>query len=66
VPRDAEELAAGIAAFIDHRLTRDGRRRSLARYACALESVHNPELREILVPRENAGCQSVFAFLPAP
>jgi DNA-binding transcriptional regulator YbjK len=63
VPRGAEELAAGIAAFIDHRLTGDGRRRSLARYACALESVHNPELREILVPRENAGRQVVRDFL---
>ncbi|GAA2648143.1 TetR/AcrR family transcriptional regulator [Streptomyces vastus] len=65
VPRDAEELAAGIAAFIEHRLTGDGRRRSLARYACALESVHHPELREILVPRENAGRQVVRDFLAA-
>ncbi|GAB2973309.1 hypothetical protein GCM10023080_041910 [Streptomyces pseudoechinosporeus] len=65
VPRDAEELAAGIAAFIKHRLTGDGRRRSLARYACAIESVHHPELREILVPRENAGRQVVRDFLAA-
>ncbi|MER5224271.1 TetR/AcrR family transcriptional regulator [Streptomyces flaveus] len=65
VPRNAEELAAGIAAFIEHRLTGDGRRRSLARYACALEGVHHPELREILVPRENAGRQVVRDFLAA-
>ncbi len=65
MPRDAEELAAGIAAFIEHRLTGDGRRRSLARYACALESVHHPELREILVPRQNAGRQVVRDFLTA-
>ncbi|TJZ54189.1 TetR family transcriptional regulator [Streptomyces piniterrae] len=65
VPRDAEELAAGIAAFIEQRLTGDGRRRSLARYACAIESVHHPELREILVPRENAGRQVVRDFLAA-
>ncbi|MGW1891167.1 TetR/AcrR family transcriptional regulator [Streptomyces sp. NPDC002004] len=65
VPRDAGELAAGIAAFVEHRLTADGRRRSLARYACAIESVHHPELREILVPRENAGRHVVRDFLAA-
>lgn len=65
VPRNAEELVAGIAAFIEQRLTGDGRRRSLARYACAIESVHHPELREILVPRQNAGRQVVRDFLAA-
>ncbi|MCX4986145.1 TetR/AcrR family transcriptional regulator [Streptomyces sp. NBC_00572] len=65
VPRNAEELAAGLAAFAGLRLTGDGRRRSLARYACALESVHHPELREILVPRDNAGRRLVEAFLVA-
>lgn len=65
VPRDAEELVAGIAAFVGQRLTGDGRRRSLARYACAIESVHHPELREILVPRQNAGRNVVRDFLAA-
>ncbi|MFF7790914.1 TetR family transcriptional regulator C-terminal domain-containing protein [Streptomyces sp. NPDC007991] len=63
VPRTAEELVAGIAAFVEQRLTGEGRRRSLARYACAIESVHHPELREILVPRRNAGRQAVCDFL---
>ncbi|GGM15785.1 putative transcriptional regulator, TetR family protein [Streptomyces fumigatiscleroticus] len=65
VPRTAEELVAGLAAFVEQRLTGDGRRRSLARYACALESVHHPELREILVPRQNAGRRVVHDFLAA-
>lgn len=65
VPRSAEELVAEMAAFLDRRLTGEGRRRSLARYACAIESVHHPELREILVPRENAGRQVVRDFLTA-
>ncbi|MEV5315154.1 TetR family transcriptional regulator C-terminal domain-containing protein [Streptomyces sp. NPDC052610] len=62
-PRDAAELAARIAAFCERRLTGEGRRRSLARYACAIESVHHPELREILVPRENAALNLVRDFL---
>lgn len=65
VPRDAEELVAGIAAFVERRLVGEGRRRSLARYACAIESVHHPELREILLPRENAGRDVVRHFLAA-
>ncbi|MFD3532651.1 TetR/AcrR family transcriptional regulator [Streptomyces sp. NPDC058664] len=63
--RDARELAAALAAFVGRRLTGDGRRRSLARYACALESVHHPELREILVPRDNAARRIVRDFLAA-
>ncbi|GHF54676.1 TetR/AcrR family transcriptional regulator [Streptomyces griseosporeus] len=63
VPRGTEELVAGIAALVERRLTGEGRRRTLARYACALESVHQPELREILAPRENAGRDLVRAFL---
>lgn len=63
VPRDAEELTAGLAAFCWGRLTGEGRRRTLARYACAIESVHHAELREILVPRENAGRRRVVEFL---
>ncbi|MGW0825765.1 TetR/AcrR family transcriptional regulator [Streptomyces sp. NPDC002845] len=63
VPRDGGELAAGIAAFVEQRLAGDGRRRSLARYACAIDSVCHPELREILVPRENAARQAVRDFL---
>ncbi|MBT2505909.1 TetR family transcriptional regulator C-terminal domain-containing protein [Streptomyces sp. ISL-98] len=62
-PQSADELTAGIAALVERRLTGDGRRRSLTRYACAIESVHHPELREILVPRENAGRQVVHDFL---
>lgn len=65
VPRDAEELVAGIAALVELRLTGEGRQRSLARYACAIESVHHPELREILATRENAGRQVVHDFLAA-
>lgn len=65
VPQSAEELAAGIVALVEHRLVGEGRRRSLARYACAIESVHLPELREILVPRENAGRRVVCDFLTA-
>jgi DNA-binding transcriptional regulator YbjK len=65
VPQSAEELVTGIAAFLEQRLTGEGRRRSLARYACAIESVHHPELREILVPRVNAGRQVVHDFLTA-
>ncbi|MFE2386742.1 TetR/AcrR family transcriptional regulator [Streptomyces misionensis] len=63
--RDAGELAAGIAALVRVRLTGDGRRRSLARYACAVESARHPELREILVPRENRARQAVCDFLAA-
>lgn len=65
VPRNADELVAGIAAFVRQRLTGDGRRRSLARYACAIESVHHPELREILVPRQNTARRAVRDFLAA-
>ncbi|MEU0743624.1 TetR family transcriptional regulator C-terminal domain-containing protein [Streptomyces sp. NPDC006134] len=65
VPRDARELAAALGALVERRLTGDGRRRSLARYACAIESVHHPGLREILVPRDNAARQAVRAFLAA-
>ena len=64
-PQSAEELAAGIVALAGLRLDGEGRRRSLARYACAIESVHHPELREILVPRENAGRRVVCDFLTA-
>jgi DNA-binding transcriptional regulator YbjK len=63
VPRDAEELVAGLVAFCALRLNGEGRRRTLARYACAIESVHHPELREILVPRENAGRRVAVEFL---
>ncbi|SHH40151.1 TetR/AcrR family transcriptional regulator [Streptomyces sp. 3214.6] len=65
VPRSVEDLVAGIAAFIEQRLTGEGRRRSLARYACAIESVHHPELQEILMPRQNAARQAARDFLAA-
>ncbi|MEV7180030.1 TetR family transcriptional regulator C-terminal domain-containing protein [Kitasatospora sp. NPDC093679] len=65
VPRTAEEMVDGVALLARHRLTGEGRRRSLARYACTVESVRDPELREILIPRENAGRESVRLFLAA-
>ncbi|QWF83996.1 TetR/AcrR family transcriptional regulator [Amycolatopsis sp. CA-230715] len=65
VPRDAAELTDGISAFIRMRLEGEGRRRSLARYACVVESAHHAELREILLPRENAAREIVRAFLTA-
>ncbi|MFH7334339.1 TetR/AcrR family transcriptional regulator [Streptomyces sp. KHY 26] len=65
VPRTAAELTAGIGELIRVRLTGDGRRRTLARYACVVESVYHPELREILVPRENRARRSVCEFLAA-
>ena len=61
--RTAEELVDGMVLLTRRRLTGAGRRRSLARYACAVESVRDPELREILVPRENAGREAVRLFL---
>ncbi|WP_031073483.1 TetR/AcrR family transcriptional regulator [Streptomyces sp. NRRL S-118] len=61
--RTVEELVDGMARLTRQRLTGEGRRRSLARYACAVESVRDPELREILVPRENAGREAVRLFL---
>ncbi|MEU2672990.1 TetR family transcriptional regulator C-terminal domain-containing protein [Streptomyces sp. NPDC007164] len=65
VPRAAAELTEGLAGFVERRLTGEGRQRSLARYACAVESVRHPELREILVPRQNAARDAVRAFLRA-
>ena len=62
-PRTAGELVDGMASLTRQRLTGEGRRRSLARHACAVESVRDPELREILVPRENAGRETVRRFL---
>ncbi|MBB5117862.1 TetR family transcriptional regulator [Streptomyces eurocidicus] len=63
--RTAEDLVNGMALLTHERLTGEGRRRSLARYACTIESVRDPELREILVPRENAGREAVRLFLAA-
>ncbi|MFH9740962.1 TetR/AcrR family transcriptional regulator [Streptomyces roseolus] len=63
--RTAEELVDGLVTLTRQRLGGEGRRRSLARYACAVESVRDPELREILVPRENPGRQAVRTFLAA-
>ncbi|MFD0532165.1 TetR/AcrR family transcriptional regulator [Kitasatospora arboriphila] len=61
--RTADELVADLVLLTRQRLTGQGRRRSLARHACAVESVRDPELREILVPRENAGREAVRLFL---
>jgi DNA-binding transcriptional regulator YbjK len=63
--RTAEQLVDGMVLLTRQRLTGEGRRRSLARYACAVESVRDRELREILVPRENAGRDAVRLFLAA-
>ncbi|QEU96712.1 TetR/AcrR family transcriptional regulator [Streptomyces kanamyceticus] len=63
--RTAEELVDGMVALTRQRLTGEGRRRSLARYACTIESVRDAELREILVPRENPGREAVRTFLAA-
>lgn len=65
VLRTADELVAGIVGFAGVRLTGDGRTRSLARHACAVESARHPELREILVPRENLARRMVCDFLAA-
>ncbi|GGT61701.1 TetR/AcrR family transcriptional regulator [Streptomyces purpureus] len=62
-PADAAELTAALVAFSRARLVGEGRRRSLARYACAVESVHQPVLREIMAPRENRGRAVVRDFL---
>jgi DNA-binding transcriptional regulator YbjK len=59
------DLVARIASFVEMRLTGEGRERSLARFACAVESARHPELREILVPRENAARDAVRDFLAA-
>ncbi|MGW6981455.1 TetR/AcrR family transcriptional regulator [Streptomyces sp. NPDC054932] len=61
--RTVEDLVNGMALLTLQRLTGEGRRRSLARYACAVESVRDPELREILLPRKNAGREAVRLFL---
>ncbi|MGD6747322.1 TetR/AcrR family transcriptional regulator [Streptomyces sp. BH106] len=61
----ADDVVTGMTLLARQRLTGEGRRRSLARYACAVESVRDPELREILVPRENAGREAVRTFLTA-
>jgi DNA-binding transcriptional regulator YbjK len=61
--RTVEELVDGMVLLTRQRLTGEGRRRSLARHACAVESVRDSELREILVPRENAGRETVRLFL---
>ncbi|MFD4372440.1 TetR/AcrR family transcriptional regulator [Streptomyces sp. NPDC058486] len=63
--RTADELVDGMLLLTRQRLTGEGRRRSLARYACAVESVRDPELRALLVPRENAAREAVRHFLSA-
>ncbi|MEV5550164.1 TetR family transcriptional regulator C-terminal domain-containing protein [Streptomyces sp. NPDC052309] len=65
VPRTAPELTDRLSEFIELRLTGPGRRRTLARYTCAVESLNHPELREILTPRDNAAQATVRAFLAA-
>ncbi|MEU8543920.1 TetR family transcriptional regulator C-terminal domain-containing protein [Streptomyces sp. NPDC048717] len=64
-PRTADDLVHGLTLLVAARTGGAGRRRSLARYACVLESVRDPELRDILVPRENPGRRTVRDFLAA-
>lgn len=64
-PRTAEELVNGMVLLTRQRLAGEGRRRSLARHACAVESVRDQELRAILVPHDNAGREAVRRFLAA-
>ncbi|WKD36124.1 TetR/AcrR family transcriptional regulator [Streptomyces xanthophaeus] len=61
--RTAGELVDGTALLTRRRLTGEGRRRSPARHACTVESVRDPELRKILVPRESAGRGAARLFL---
>jgi DNA-binding transcriptional regulator YbjK len=61
--RTVEQLVDGMVLLTRRRLTGEGRRRSLARHACAVESVRDKELRAILVPRDNAGREAVRLFL---
>ncbi|WP_331738809.1 TetR family transcriptional regulator [Streptomyces sp. NBC_01276] len=61
--RTVEELVDGMVTLTRQRLTGEGRRRSLARHACTVESVRDKELREILLPWENAGREAVRLFL---
>ncbi|MGW5424419.1 TetR/AcrR family transcriptional regulator [Streptomyces sp. NPDC003943] len=65
MPLTEAALVRGLVALVAARTGGEGRRRSLARYACVLESVRDPELRDILVPRENPGRQAVRDFLAA-
>ncbi|MFI6928368.1 TetR/AcrR family transcriptional regulator [Nonomuraea spiralis] len=55
-------LAEATAAVIDHWLSA-GRTRTLARHVCALEAAHDPELRELLAPHNDAARASASAFL---
>ncbi|MFE4588427.1 TetR/AcrR family transcriptional regulator [Streptomyces laurentii] len=64
-PRTPADLVQGLTLLVAARTGGEGRRRSLARYACVLESVRDPELRDILVPRENPGREVVRDFLAA-
>jgi DNA-binding transcriptional regulator YbjK len=61
--RTVEQLVDGMVLLTRRRLTGEGRRRSLARHACAVESVRDKELRAILVPHDNAGREAVRLFL---
>lgn len=63
--RTPADLVHGLAVLVATRTSGEGRRRSLARYACVLESVRDPELRAILVPRRNPGREAVRSFLAA-
>lgn len=61
--RTPADLVQGLAVLVAARTSGEGRRRSLARYACVLESVRDPELRAILVPRRNPAREAVRSFL---
>ncbi|WP_433256074.1 TetR/AcrR family transcriptional regulator [Streptosporangium sp. CA-135522] len=59
---EVNRLAEATAAVIDHWLSA-GRTRTLARHVCILEAVHDPELRELLTPHNDAARASASAFL---
>lgn len=61
--RTPADLTDRLAEFVELRLAASARRRTLARYACTMESVRHPELREILTPHDNAAHTAVRTFL---
>ncbi|MET9828549.1 TetR family transcriptional regulator C-terminal domain-containing protein [Streptomyces sp. NPDC006385] len=61
--RTAADLVDRLTEFVELRLSAPARRRTLARYACTMESVRHPELREILTPHDNAAHTAVRTFL---
>ncbi|NRQ39657.1 TetR family transcriptional regulator [Nonomuraea sp. NN258] len=59
---DLDRVAGTMAVIIDHWLG-PARNRSLARYACSLEAVHLPELRDLLSPHHAASQAALSALI---